>query len=1280
MDLQADFKLNIQPLKAAIAEGLQRLDAMVLTVRKEAVEHRAATVARDQAATSQKRLADAEKLLTDATLQSTQVTRQRIIEQSKERDLATQRAGLRREEARAVAQLNTLLKGQGEAAAATAARYSLLGEAELSVLQKTKANIAALQEEAKARKAAHSTGGGMPGAHGALPFGHHAELTGIAAPVVSGLAGPLLEGSAIGGAAAFAIEGAEKIERAMDKIRLATGATGPALKNLEESFRNVSAQVPQSFEAVAQAVGLVAQRTHLTGAALDAMAVTELNLSRITNTDLKENIRQATRAFQVWGVSVKDQIPALNQMFRASQVTGAHFDSLRDHVIKFSGALQLAGFSLQQSEALLGAFDHAGVETEKAVKGMEAGFKAWTKAGITDTSGALLKMLDDMKRAPTLAAAVGIGMKDHLGKNAIEVAKAARSAGFDWQKFMDVITNGKETIDKAARDTLHLGEQFDVLKKKVELAAEPIGRFLVEQLKGMGENIDQATPKLKALGKAFDDQATATKSAEARLVGWGAAIPLIMFGLGKASAGVTAFKATTAGLTTGIEKALEGVFAAFESTAAAAAALLAGLQIAAIVAVTGFIIAYETNYDHLWDRLKSGWSNLWEGVTSGAKEFFSGIQALGRETLPQVEDDFKAGIAKLGQYWDVGMKEIREKQASGLARVTGRETPVLPPVTAAGIQASGFAQHLGTGAATGVVTTTVTHGPRQGPAPDLEKLAEHARALKADHQASAVLDLMNQGMTKHMAELVARYGQANAAIMKHTAHTEELIAAREKLTKANEKADHLAKQLHAHMLATQQEIQRELAGKEPVKVARAGVLVEGADPKLEARATAAKREDDAMTARLTALRGGKAKAAAADLALEKQIDAEGARLADRALERAGATKQEASALDMLTAALKTQKPWIIAKAEAVFAAAGDDVAATEKATAHTKALALLTAAQKQVADRAIELAGSSKLTTAAEDALNAVLKVGTTAEIALARETYATSLAQDDQAKSARELKKLGDAITANYTRQSERLAELSGISHEVAVAQNQLNKALRSGSDEMVIMAAANLNMARTADAGKAAIKENAQEQRAFEKQLDRVRASMSGMFERGFADMMKGGFKNFFKTILGDLDSLLLQMAEKIAAAKLTELIMGKPGVTDAAGNSTGGGKGGLLGLLVNLIPSLLGGGGGGATGTVDANNVYHSFASQGKALGGSMFAGQSAWVGERGPEIWTPDRSGTITPHGQTPAGGGGMTVHQTFNISTPDVAGFKKSQSQLMADSLRMAQAHQLRNGS
>jgi hypothetical protein len=74
---------------------------------------------------------------------------------------------------------------------------------------------------------------------------------------------------------------------------------------------------------------------------------------------------------------------------------------------------------------------------------------------------------------------------------------------------------------------------------------------------------------------------------------------------------------------------------------------------------------------------------------------------------------------------------------------------------------------------------------------------------------------------------------------------------------------------------------------------------------------------------------------------------------------------------------------------------------------------------------------------------------------------------------------------------------------------------------------------------------------------------------------------------------------------------------------------GGGGILGGIGTMFPSL--------NATIPA-----------RASGGTVSGGRPYMVGEKGPELMVPGRTGTVVPNDQL--SGGGVTVNQTINIST------------------------------
>jgi phage-related minor tail protein len=84
--------------------------------------------------------------------------------------------------------------------------------------------------------------------------------------------------------------------------------------------------------------------------------------------------------------------------------------------------------------------------------------------------------------------------------------------------------------------------------------------------------------------------------------------------------------------------------------------------------------------------------------------------------------------------------------------------------------------------------------------------------------------------------------------------------------------------------------------------------------------------------------------------------------------------------------------------------------------------------------------------------------------------------------------------------------------------------------------------------------------------------------------------------------------------------------------------------------------------------------------RAAGGPVSAGSPYLVGERGPELIVPNRSGTVIPNNKL--GGGGVVVNQVINISTGVQQTVRAEIRQLMpqiADSAKAAVSDAKRRG-
>ncbi len=273
-------------------------------------------------------------------------------------------------------------------------------------------------------------------------------------------------GAAISGAFLAA---ASAVDDAQDRIRVSTGATGDALGRLKADFDAVAASVPSSMGQISQAIAELNARTGLTGPALQGLSAQVLNLSRLTDTDLGNNIRNSTRIFGDWQVAVSEQTRTLDFLFKTSQATGVGVDALAQKIVQFGAPLRQLGFTFEQSAVLLGKFEREGVNAETVLGGLRRSLSKFAQEGISAPEG-LRTLVKEIQALGPGSAASAKAMEVFGTKAGPDMAAAILEGRLSIEALLTQITASTETIAKASADTADFGEQFVILKNQAVIA------------------------------------------------------------------------------------------------------------------------------------------------------------------------------------------------------------------------------------------------------------------------------------------------------------------------------------------------------------------------------------------------------------------------------------------------------------------------------------------------------------------------------------------------------------------------------------------------------------------------------------------------------------------------------------------------------------------------------------------------------------------------------------------------------------------------------------------
>jgi phage-related minor tail protein len=181
-----------------------------------------------------------------------------------------------------------------------------------------------------------------------------------------------------------------------------------------------------------------------------------------------------------------------------------------------------------------------------------------------------------------------------------------------------------------------------------------------------------------------------------------------------------------------------------------------------------------------------------------------------------------------------------------------------------------------------------------------------------------------------------------------------------------------------------------------------------------------------------------------------------------------------------------------------------------------------------------------------------------------------------------------------------------------------------------------------------------------AFRRELEGVQGSMkeAGREASGMSRSVTSSLRRAFEGVVFDgrrLSEALASVGKGISGAVLNQALAP---VQNALGSAVGQGMQSLLG---GLLPF--------AKGAAFSGGRVAAFARGGIVDGPTQFPmrGAVGLMGEAGPEAIMPLARGADGKLGIRGSGGG--SVHVTMNISTPDVAGFRRSESQIAAEMSR-----------
>ena len=438
---------------------------------------------------------------------------------------------------------------------------------------------------------------------------------------ISDVGGGLTKGITVPVAAvgAASVAAWKELDEAMDTIATKTGATGPALEDMQNRAQSIAETIPTSFQAASDAVGEVNTRFGLTGDDLEQLSTQFVKFSEINGTEVSSSIDNVSAALAAYGQGAEDASGFLDALNSVGQATGVSVDQLAQDVTKSAAQFTAMGMSAEEAAAVVGAADMAGLDASVMLAGLTTAQKNATNGGKTlsqslaDFSGVMNSNASDTEKLQAAYETFG-------SKAGASIYNAVDSGALSLDALSGSLADYAGSVSDTFAETLDPLDQMTVVMNNLK----GLGAEIVDASAPMiAEAMTQIKDVVTALKGAWDGLSPGMQEAIVKAALIAAAVGPVVVGVGKA---VTAVGSVTS---------IVGKLVGFLSTTAIPAITAVSVPILPIIGIIAAVVAAVVAVIEIvkhWGEITEWFSGVWSTVCSGVQSmgeglgsFFSGL-------------------------------------------------------------------------------------------------------------------------------------------------------------------------------------------------------------------------------------------------------------------------------------------------------------------------------------------------------------------------------------------------------------------------------------------------------------------------------------------------------------------------------------------------------------------------------------------------------------------------------------------------------------------------------
>ena len=292
---------------------------------------------------------------------------------------------------------------------------------------------------------------------------------------------------ALDGAAAI-YELTEAFSEAEKTVVNATGATGNALKELDDSMMQAFGTHHAELSSTAGAIGEINTRMQLTGDKLTDMTGKFLDFSDITGSEVVGSVQNVTKVMNKWNIEQDDTVSVLDKLAYEAQVSGASVDSLESSLISGASTFQSFDMTLDTSIAFLGQLELQGINSGTAIMGLKTAVKNFSDDGL-NAADALKKTVNEIANMEDKAKATSLAIDVFGSRAGVELAGAIRNGAISVEMLNDDLSIAEGTLQRTAEAGETLGEKWEKANNKIATAFTTTTQPVLEDLSEAGASV-----------------------------------------------------------------------------------------------------------------------------------------------------------------------------------------------------------------------------------------------------------------------------------------------------------------------------------------------------------------------------------------------------------------------------------------------------------------------------------------------------------------------------------------------------------------------------------------------------------------------------------------------------------------------------------------------------------------------------------------------------------------------------------------------------------------------